>query len=74
MSTEHIGLTLSWKTLEEIEDEYILTVLKAHNWNRTKSAKVLGIHVRTMRNRIKKLREQNYYVKPAWNEKGGKCP
>lgn len=39
-------------SLHELEKRYILQTLRAHNENRTRTAKVLGISVRTLRNKI----------------------
>ncbi|MBI5346443.1 MAG: sigma-54-dependent Fis family transcriptional regulator [Chlamydiae bacterium] len=41
------------RTMSEIEKEVILDTLKQENNNRTKAAKVLGISLRTLRNKIK---------------------
>jgi two-component system response regulator AtoC len=39
-------------TLHEVEKEHILQMLEAHHQNRTKTASVLGISVRTLRNKL----------------------
>ena len=44
------------KPLEEIEKQYIYEVLKENNWNKSKSAKTLGIERRTLYNKIEKYR------------------
>ncbi|MBU1187060.1 MAG: sigma-54-dependent Fis family transcriptional regulator, partial [Acidobacteria bacterium] len=41
-------------TLDEIEKEYIQTVLQAHHQNRSHTAKVLGIDRKTLLSKIKK--------------------
>lgn len=51
------GLT---RSLAEVEQQYILAVLEANQWNRTKSAKILGIDVKTLYNKLKR-----YKVKPG---------
>jgi two-component system response regulator AtoC len=42
------------KKLEEVEKKYILEVLKEANWNKSKSAKILGIERMTLYKKIKK--------------------
>ena len=39
-------------TLHQVEKRLILDTLKAHHENRTKTASVLGISVRTLRNKL----------------------
>ena len=41
--------------LEHIERETILQALEAHRWNRTATARALGITFRALRYRLKKL-------------------
>ncbi len=45
------------KNLSEIERKLILQVLRENNGNRTHSAEILGISVRTLRNKIKEFRD-----------------
>ncbi len=45
----HLPIGLS---LEELERRFILQTLIAQNHNRTKTAELLGIHVRTLRNKL----------------------
>ncbi len=49
------GLPL--KPLKEVEKEMILKALKAANGNRTRAAEILGISVRTLRNKLQIYRE-----------------
>ena len=42
-----------WLTLAELERLHIENVLKAMNWNKMRSARVLGINVKTLYNKIK---------------------
>jgi DNA-binding NtrC family response regulator len=42
------------KSLEEIEKEYIMNVLKAHHWNKSQTAGILGIDRKTLLAKIKK--------------------
>ena len=46
-------------TLEEIEREYILHALRIANGNRTQTAQMLGISIRTLRNKLNELKLEN---------------
>ncbi len=50
-------MELPLKPLKEIEKEMILKALKAANGNRTRAAEILGISVRTLRNKLQIYRE-----------------
>jgi DNA-binding NtrC family response regulator len=43
-----------YKSLEEIEKEYIKAVLQAHHWNKSHAANILGIDRKTLLAKIKK--------------------
>lgn len=43
-----------YRSLEEIEKEYIRAVLQAHQWNKSHSANILGIDRKTLLSKIKK--------------------
>jgi two-component system, NtrC family, response regulator AtoC len=45
--------------LETVEKEYILYALKKANGNRTHTAQMLGISIRTLRNKLHEISEQN---------------
>jgi DNA-binding NtrC family response regulator len=45
----------NYKTLEEIEQEYIKTVLQSQHGNRSQTAKILGIDRKTLLSKIKKF-------------------
>jgi len=45
------------RNLAEVEKRLILQVLRENNGNRTKSAEILGISVRTLRNKIREYRQ-----------------
>lgn len=51
-------------TIEEIERELILYTLTNYHGNRTLSAKVLGISIRSMRNKIRKYENIGIAVPP----------
>jgi two-component system response regulator AtoC len=53
-SKEDLG-TLS---ISELERRHILKVLRQQNWNRTRTAKILDISVRTLRNKLNDYRDQ----------------
>ncbi len=65
---EHIDLNLQTKELEfsigqkldEVERKYILQTLYFVHQNRTKAAEILGISIRTLRNKINQYREEGY--------------
>jgi transcriptional regulator with AAA-type ATPase domain len=65
---EHIELNLQKKDLEfsigqkldEVERKYILQTLYFVHQNRTKAAEILGISIRTLRNKINQYREEGY--------------
>lgn len=48
------------KKLDEIERKYILQTLYFVQQNRTKAAEILGISIRTLRNKINQYREEGY--------------
>lgn len=50
-SSYHIGMSL-----QELEKKLIIETLEAQNQNRTKSAAILGISIRTLRNKINEFR------------------
>ncbi len=64
----HLNLNLNPKTLDftvgmkldEIERKYILQTLYFVQQNRTKAADILGISIRTLRNKINQYREEGY--------------
>ena len=65
---EHIELTLPLpestfsigQKLDEVERKYILQTLYFVHQNRTKAAEILGISIRTLRNKINQYREEGY--------------
>lgn len=65
---EHIELNLQSKALEfsigqkldEVERKYILQTLYFVHQNRTRAAEILGISIRTLRNKINQYREEGY--------------
>ena len=65
---EHIELNLQMKEIEfsigqkldEVERKYILQTLYFVHQNRTRAAEILGISIRTLRNKINQYREEGY--------------
>ncbi len=49
-------------TIRDVEKSLILTTLKEHNQNRTKTAEMLGISVRTLRNKLNEYRKEGLSV------------
>jgi len=56
------NITVNNKTLYEMEKQWILQVLREQNWNRTRAAEVLGISVRTLRNKIRQFRNSGIVI------------
>ena len=52
----------SGTTVEEMEKALILETLKSTEWNRTQAAKMLGISIRTLRNKINDYRAQGIQI------------
>lgn len=65
---EHIELNIQTKQMEfsigqkldEVERKYILQTLYFVHQNRTRAAEILGISIRTLRNKINQYREEGY--------------
>ncbi|MEZ2660125.1 helix-turn-helix domain-containing protein [Aneurinibacillus aneurinilyticus] len=53
MESERIGIDITGKTLEELETEIILRVLKEEKNNQSQAAKRLGINRTTLWRKIK---------------------
>ena len=51
-------------TLAHIEREFILQTLRFHRGNRTRAADLLGISIRSLRNKIRDYRSQGEDVPP----------
>lgn len=60
----HIEEQSSIQRLENIELNAIVEALKQHRFNRTETAKSLGISRRSLINKLPKLRELGYHVDP----------
>ena len=52
-------------TLEEMVDGHIVNTLVALSANRTHTAEALGIHLRTLRNKIVELKAKGYDIPKA---------
>ena len=50
------------RTLREVEKQLILQTLEENENNRTKTADILGISVRTLRNKLNEYRQEGIYV------------
>ncbi|MFW5882900.1 MAG: sigma-54-dependent transcriptional regulator [Verrucomicrobiota bacterium] len=46
------------KTLEDVEKEHILAALRSAGGNRTKTAEVLNVNIRTLRNKLRKYADE----------------
>jgi two-component system response regulator AtoC len=57
------------RRLEEIERQAVLDALRKHNFNRTETAKALGISRRALLYKLQRLREQGCEVDPKPGEK-----
>jgi DNA-binding NtrC family response regulator len=57
--------------LEEVERQAIVQALRKHGFNRTETAKALGISRRAMIYKLQRLRELGYEVDPAPENSGG---
>lgn len=57
--------SLVGRTVEEVERELILQTLERYHGNRTSASNILGISVRTMRNKLKSFIEAGIPVAPA---------
>ncbi|WP_022853681.1 sigma-54-dependent transcriptional regulator [Thermodesulfatator atlanticus] len=55
------GKEIPLKPLKEVEREMIMKALAAANGNRTKAAEILGISVRTLRNKLQVYREAGLF-------------
>jgi DNA-binding NtrC family response regulator len=51
-------------TLALVEREFILQTLRHHRGNRTRAANLLGISIRSLRNKIRDYRDQGESVTP----------
>jgi transcriptional regulator with PAS, ATPase and Fis domain len=51
--------------LEEIERQAVLSVLQKNQYNRTETAKALGISRRALIYKLQRLRELGYVVDPS---------
>jgi DNA-binding NtrC family response regulator len=59
------GESMDAQRLEEIESQAVIQALHKHNFNRTATAKTLGISRRALIYKLQRLREQGQNVDPA---------
>ncbi len=64
---DNINISAVGRTLADVEQELILKTLKDMGGNRTKAAEVLGITVRTLRNKLNEYREAGVDVEQYLN-------
>lgn len=59
-SSEATGSPLVGRTVDDVERELILNTLDQYTGNRTQAAKILGISIRTLRNKLRKYTEDGF--------------
>ncbi len=59
------------RTLAEVERSLILDTLSACQWNRTHAAKILGVSIRTMRNRLRQFASEGLNILPSQHYSAG---
>ena len=64
--------TLVGRTVADVEKDLIISTLKHTLGNRTHAANILGISIRTLRNKLKQYMEEGIDVPPAPNDFGQK--
>jgi transcriptional regulator with PAS, ATPase and Fis domain len=62
ITTESYSVNTENQTLRESEKTIILKTLKENNHNRTKTAELLDISVRTLRNKINEYRKEGIQI------------
>lgn len=62
--------TLVGRTVADVEKDLIISTLKHTLGNRTHAANILGISIRTLRNKLKQYMEEGIDVPPAPNDFG----
>ncbi|MBI1822669.1 MAG: sigma-54-dependent Fis family transcriptional regulator, partial [Nitrospirae bacterium] len=62
------------QTVWEAERELILKTLEKSGGNRTQTAKILGISIRTVRNKLRDYRETGRFIQPNDPGVGKSCP
>ncbi len=65
---EKISNRLPAVSMEKMELALILTHLRCSDWNRTKAALSLGVSLKTVQNKIKKLNSFDVETKESSNE------
>ena len=58
---------LACRPLAEVEQELILNTLNVYHGNRTQTAEILGISIRTLRNKLRLYLDRGVAVTSPWN-------
>ncbi len=64
LSLSHVVPLLVGATVSEVERELVLQTLTRCNGNRTRAARVLGMSIRALRNKLRKYSADGIYVPP----------
>ena len=59
---EDITVGLVGKTVAEVERKLILDTMEDTMWNRSAAATILGISIRTLRNKLKQYQDEGYTI------------
>ncbi|MCQ2965568.1 MAG: sigma-54 dependent transcriptional regulator [Alphaproteobacteria bacterium] len=65
------GVTMVGRTVADVEKDLIISTLKHTLGNRTHAAVMLGISIRTLRNKLRQYMDEGTEVPPAPNDQGG---
>lgn len=61
-STQEIVQSQVGQTVASVEKKLILDTLQSTSWNRTTAAALLGISIRTLRNKLKQYQDEGYNI------------
>ena len=68
LAAEQVTRALVGRTVADVERDLILETLKHCLGNRTHAANILGISIRTLRNKLKQYSEEGFAVPAAHGE------